>query len=250
LNDLRSFLRYLGPGIAFGLEIALFWVLAGLDTKWVGAALEKSALTAAVGAIFASGGLGYLLGQAHHVMFWGIPGYAAYDLVPPFSRLQNQKRITFRCQTCGDVLNGYVPRHRESWQLVTAIWYGLIKDSKAIEGSTPRADSLTDLMHSSGSAFVGCCLASVLAVSFAYASGACPSQQLFLAIALLVVLHFLSYRTLGNHAQGFVENVLFNSLPSDGNTLEYFVRCAPCKVAQPSVPSDVSAAAARQPGRG
>jgi len=231
LNDLRSFLRYLVPGITFMLELALLWTLTGNSLDWKALGASQSSIATAVGGLLASGGVGYLLGQAHHVLFWLFPFYAAYDSTPLLSRLQKQKRIEFCCQGCGDFLNGHVPSRRESWQIVTAIWHSRIKTSRSLEGSTARADSLTDLMHGSGSAFVGCCLAAMLTLWFSYSPEAGASYPAVLAAATLLAMHFYSYRTIGSHAEGFVDLVLFNYLSSKPKAMVYFVQCNACKVA-------------------
>jgi hypothetical protein len=217
MSDFRSFVRYLVPGIAFLIELALLLTFANSHSafSWLSQSRKTADLGAVFGGVLALGGLGYFISILHHTLYWSSFGswYAAADLR---SLLRQLEKAGFLSLTFQDGSNPTPPAELSragAWRVVTALWHGRRESSQRIKGANPRADSLSDLMHGAGSALVACVLSIVVALLV--------SCQIFDHVNLYAILpaaffllfvHWICYRHTGAHAQGFVELVLFDEL--------------------------------------
>ncbi|MCW5650776.1 MAG: hypothetical protein KIS62_13605 [Ramlibacter sp.] len=220
MTDLRSFVRYLVPGITFLVELAL--LLAAANPKetilLLGGSLRAADIGSIFGAALALGGLGYLIGAAHHSLCWSSvgPWYNAVDLREVLQRLQVRNFLVLELQDGPEATTqNIVLSPAGSWRVFTALWHSRRETSSRIKGATPRADSLSDLMHGAGSALIACVLAIVVALSVASAQFIDISRCTALAVSMLLLLiHWKSYRHAGAQARGFAELVLFEELSS------------------------------------
>lgn len=214
MSDIRSFLRYLVPGFVFLLELGVLALVSGTIIPYTKLSIGiDTNVVAALGAIGVSGALGYMFSLIHHTLYWSIPGYAAADQRPVLSSLQKNGILSLSChdEDCEDVILS----RSGAWRVFTAIWHTSAGEPDSrLAAATSRAESLTDLMHGSGSTLVGSVLASISAVVAAFFVGAFTDRiLLMLALALLLaVVHWRSYRVAGAHAQGFTDLALFNVL--------------------------------------
>lgn len=218
MNDLRSFVRYLVPGLTFLVEVAILLTAANTSmvVAWL-ATLRIAELGAVFGAVLALGGLGYLVGIVHHNLFWSGLGawYAPADHRGFIQRLQEANHLTLELQTGPRTSKSLVLSRAGAWRVVNAIWHGRRESSQRIKGATARADSLYDLMHGAGSTFVASVLATGVAATLAGTSfPRIAWLPVLLLASALVALHWFSYRTIGAHAQEFIDLVLFEELSS------------------------------------
>jgi predicted membrane channel-forming protein YqfA (hemolysin III family) len=218
MTDLRSFVRYLVPGLTFLIEFVLVLAAASYTetVSLLGGSLKAADIGSIFGAALALGGLGYLASVAHHSLCWSSLGswYNAVDLRAVIQRLQAQNLLVLERQEGSAQPVGALSR-AGAWRIFTALWHSRRETSNRIKGATVRADSLSDLMHGSGSAVVACVLAVLAALAVSYSKF--EHISLFTAGAtavLLVLVHWNSYRHTGAQAQGFAELVLFEELAS------------------------------------
>lgn len=218
MTDLRSFVRYLVPGLTFLIELVLVLAAASYTetVSLLGGSLKAADIGSIFGAALALGGIGYLASVVHHCVCWSSLGswYNAVDLRAVIQRLQAQNLLVLEPQEGVSPPVGALSR-AGAWRVFTALWHSRRETSNRIKGATTRADSLSDLMHGSGSAVVAC----VLAVLAALAVSCSKFEHISLFIAgataiLLVLVHWNSYRHTGAQAQGFAELVLFEELGS------------------------------------
>ena len=68
----RRFLRYVIPGLVYGVEtlLFLFIVLPETTVSVLAKISDKDGLGAIVGVFLASGGLGYIFAAVHHWVLW------------------------------------------------------------------------------------------------------------------------------------------------------------------------------------
>lgn len=264
MTDLRSFVRYLVPGLTFLIEFVL--VLAAASYGETVSLLETSLKAADIGNIFgaalALAGLGYLFSVAHHSLCWSSAGswYNAVDLRAVIQRLEARNFLRLQLQEGQDIPSGL--SRAGAWRVFTALWHSRRQTSKRIEGATVRADSLSDLMHGSGSTLAACVLASVVAVVVALLRfNDISFFRILPVIVLLVLLHWTAYRHTGAQAQGFAELVLFDELtpqttpptstssdpsapPTPQSPFVFWISRRELQVGQPVVPPDVGPAGA------
>ena len=219
MNDIRSFIRYLAPGITFVVELALLLILADplAAPSWLTQLKEYANLGTVFGGVLALGGLGYLISGFHHNLYWSRLGarYAAIDSRDFIVRLQNMGRLKLKFQD-GSNSDALVKLSAAgAWRVVTALWYTRRKSSERIKGATTRADSLSDLTHGAGSALVACVMSIVVAYFLAYKGFDQVCIYLMLPVSVfLPYMHWRSYRFTGKQTQGFAELVLFEELMS------------------------------------
>jgi len=71
-DDPRRFLRYVLPGLVFGIDLVfLLWLLRPeLVGPRLVAVKKEAGLALVAGSVFASGGLGLIFSSIHHVIHW------------------------------------------------------------------------------------------------------------------------------------------------------------------------------------
>jgi hypothetical protein len=213
MTDLRNFVRYLVPGLTLVIEFALVLIAASYNEAFcLFADLPKDIGTILGGTLFLAG-VGYLIGLVHHRIIWSCLGccYGAIDFSPVLKRLHKNNFIRYFPEE--QEITTVEFSRAEAWRVFTALWYSRLNVSEIIKGANNRADSLSDLMHGLGSAFVAC----VLSIIFAYVVAKLKFEhisclKIAIAISVLLVLHFSCYRISIKQTQGFVERVLFHDL--------------------------------------
>jgi len=195
------------------LELAVLIVTSGISIDYpkIGSKIDTN-LVVALGAVAASGALGYVFSFVHHTLYWGWSWYAAADQRAVLDSLRRRGVLTLQRS---DAEAEVVALSRAgAWRVFTAIWHSRIEVSGRLKGATARAETLTDLMHGSGATLIGSMFA--VAAWFVAAScwgATCQGWLIALAVsALLVLVHWCSYRIAGGHAQGFTDIVLFHDL--------------------------------------
>jgi len=119
----------------------------------------KNASGDLIGLILSAAGCGFLLGVIHHVVYWKFlatttPMGWTLDHRPLLSRLQGLPGATMTHQRL-EIRNAENQREIEvkdtrlAWLVVTTLWHAN-RDSPPFKSANDRVDSLTDLVHGSG----------------------------------------------------------------------------------------------------
>lgn len=224
MTDIRSFLRYLMPGLTFFVELMLILVSASFSETVV--AMRSGFSDADLGDVFGAtlvlAGIGYLLGVLHHSLCWSSLGvwYNVADLRPVLKRLEAAGLLRLELQ--GDGANAISSGQLSpagAWRVFTVLWHCRRETSQRIKGAAPRAESLFDLMHGAGAALIASTLASIIAI--AISSYVYNHPHLWVALItclILLLIHWTSYRQTGAQARGVVELVLFDEMASVATT--------------------------------
>jgi hypothetical protein len=72
MDDARRFLRYVLPGLVFGIEtlLWLFIVFPGWTQSQLLSVSAKDGIALAIGSVLASGAVGYVFATVHHWCHW------------------------------------------------------------------------------------------------------------------------------------------------------------------------------------
>lgn len=224
MDETRRLLRYILPGLLYGLQTLLFlWLLFPSWTvdKLLSVASDQ-ALAAAIGGVLASGAAGYLISMAHHELHWRkrtgrIDHRAAVKLLRDLGLLQLSQVENHTVTKCGESLT-----REEAFLTVAVLWHQRA-DNGPISGATPKAQSLSDVAHSLGSATVAAALAVVttiiIAKQISERSFACESVirfSLFVVLAFLLICGaYLNYLRTARLYQRFVDAVLLDALDNE-----------------------------------
>lgn len=226
MDETRRFLRYVIPGLVFGVEILAFVMIAVPDwtLALLGKAATKDGVGIALGTFLASGALGYIFAALHHSWLW----WAEHDvldhrdLVKSRSELMDKSRCELLEDAPADIENNKKNLTREDAMVrAWAYWYG---DSKALAGiSAPgrkKLDSLGDQAHGMGAARVASLFALAIANWICAEVGTFVSFWEIMRWALMVVLggvvfaaFHCGFRRVARIALGLWERLVFKTLP-------------------------------------
>lgn len=161
MNDIRSFLRYVLPGISFAIFVFLFFLISnGKETvAAIKPLLEDKGLGGSIVALFASGAVGYIFSIIYFAWAWGHE--------QSHSWAQDHRQLVVAaikreyCLILGP--NGQPLRHlndidnidqREAWAILNSIWFTLKGTDKSIQELDAYIDRLCNIMHGLGTTFV------------------------------------------------------------------------------------------------
>lgn len=227
MDEARRFLRYVTPGIAFLVQVGLYWFLLDRPGAIAGAEelLNGGALGAGVTIFLASVGIGFLLSTIHHALYWHVPSQwlgpidyremlaAAAEGEPPILRFRAANRDPFLWSPEDVRRNLSV---EGAWRLVTRLWHQRGESIELIRSCLARNKSLFDIMHATGAARIGALTAPFLAGCLKRPSSGPVSGHMLSAVFVLALLlslsHFAAYVKTRQHAQSFLESALLEGL--------------------------------------
>jgi hypothetical protein len=234
MDEARRFLRYVIPGLSFIVQaMLLLWELKpGWTVELVAGLSSDKGIGILIATLLGSGGLGFVFSIFHHSLLWRghwrwITGPMDYrDLI---ERLRRRNLLRLLDAQSGDVLNSdRAPDRFVAWAIVTALWHERVMTSEEeednmIKSAEPRADSLTNLVHSMGTARI----ASLSAVLLAVIIGCiftCSIESwrfiIFIATAaVLLISHQSGYWRTGLVTQRVVEQVLTDALANEASSV-------------------------------
>lgn len=229
MEDTRRFLRFVIPGITFIIETIFYLLLS--NTDWVVTQLSSlgrdyNGVAVLLTTLFLSGGIGFLF-NIIHIALYGT-GWIAWIYAPRDSR--EMIRVTneagfLRFQDEGGVIEALGDRSEIDsfsrngiWRIVTTLWHERIESSEIIKGANQGNYIRHDIMHGSGTAFVGSIAAMHAWVFVHYLSNLClPYGWLGLIPYFVITIHFLVYLRSIPQAYGVVNKMLFRVLREESN---------------------------------
>lgn len=227
MDEPRRFLRYIIPGLVFGVENIVFLLI--LFPSWTVDQLKSlqndSALASVAAAVLVAGGLGFVFSTLHHAVHW-------YPWFEWLAAIDHRDLLRFLIQrgilTCYDSRDGSrMPvgniarlKRLEAWTAVSALWHQRLGTCAQIREAHRRMGAFYDLTHALGTLRVACLAAamSTLAVAsficeFCFQGQAILRFIIFVIIAAaLLCVHQYSYRTTGRITQRFVDQILTDAL--------------------------------------
>ena len=226
MDEARRFLRYVTPGLSFVVQTILFlWILLPAETQNVIKELRNdSGIGIAFAALLASGGVGYLFSMIHHICHRLHGPVDHSDLI---DRLRRQDVLCLLDARSGkEIPKNDKPSRLDAWEMVAALWHERLGKNKTIKGADPRATSLSDLVHSTGTARVASALAWITALLIVYLKAECSldacDRNRFILMNLiafgLLCMHWYSYRKTGHAAQRVIEQILYDALVEESDS--------------------------------
>jgi hypothetical protein len=226
MDEARRFLRYVTPGLVFLTEtlILLFVIKWDVASRIVNGFKKESGVGLVIATLLASGGVGFIFSVLHHLLHW-LPLSRAVDHRQCVASLRARRIIRLRDRTSGEVLADTVSLSRfQAWSILTGLWHErLSMQNSFIKAADPRASSLSDLVHSIGTARVAASAAWITALYTLWRECAWPIEwwrdERFvvgnLLAAFFVGLYHAGYRMTGKATQKIVEQVLDDALTGE-----------------------------------
>lgn len=229
MDEARRFLRYVIPGLVLIIEVSLYsWVSIDLffaDKKFFEELKNlflKNNIAAPISAFLASGGAGFLLGVIYYTAYW--PILKRFSLGVDHTELINdainrgwlklRKREKDDTFVNADKLNIF-----GAWRIVTSLWHERKESSEKIKAANPRIDSLTDIMHGSGTMFIGSIIAIPLWVSIHYRFlGEWPCGYYIAIPIIMSVIHLINFRFVSKNFQSIVDIIMADILEEEKKT--------------------------------
>jgi hypothetical protein len=157
MSDLYSFFRYTLPGVLFLFETSVAaWILF---PQWFtnqisnAGSQQTSTSSAAIGLIiatFAAGAIGYLLTLAYRAPSLFLIDYSVFidDLIEKKYLDPSTILLTRKATGC-------IRRRKNSWIIISALWFERSESSAKIKGAVGRTQSLSHLLNSSAAIVTG-----------------------------------------------------------------------------------------------
>jgi len=259
MEEARRFLRYVFPGLAFLIEVSIYlWIsdyfLCGnqrLFSNSIGKYINNTAFPWSI--FVTSGGVGFILSVIYHTFYWVyLPPYCKMnkginrELTRRFKLLS---RVDHREALRVAVDNRWIeiqqrngPRadircfnRSDAWVIVTEFWHEHLKIFPKIEGANPRTDSLTDIMHGLGAAYIGSILSFFILFIYNVYLVKEPfslSRSIpFLLSILMATLHNINFSRTISHFQRIVDIIFLDILRDN-----HYKSGEPIVVTSPALP--------------
>ena len=237
MDETRRFLRQITPGIAFIVQVFVYWFLLDSSGAIKGAreVMKSGGLGGGVALLLASLGIGFLLSTIHHALYSRFP----IDYRKMLEGGVDAKLLRFRSPEGHDLRWDRADVQPDltkegAWRVVTRLWHQRSQSVQLIRDCVDRNKSLFDFMHGNGAALWGAFLAPLVpAVGLSVVDGClnCVSEaEAWCLVAIwvpMLLAHLSGYCTTRKHAQSFLEGALLDGLYSN-NRAEPFVRCTIC----------------------
>jgi hypothetical protein len=220
LNDARRFLRYFLPGLTFFVEVAIFlFIPVILQTDLCFAQLLNLSLEFLKGLhagvlltvlLFGSVGLGYLFSILHHLLIHFLIDHR--EMLGNAIFKQRLKIYRYFKERGEEEIPSSDLSKNGSWIVVTGVWHEMKDYSALIKSANPRIESLTDIMHGSGTSFWGSIFAAVLWCLLYYKIYGVFWTWYMLIPLMMIIIHFWNFCNTIKTCQGVVEIVLSDEL--------------------------------------
>ncbi len=218
MQEARRFLRYITPGILFGvLTFFLLWIaLPELANEMLKVCLftKNSSVALAIGSLLASGALGYFFATLHHCCHWYLPidqnvinhteqikKLRESGLIPPPSQESDNPRI-------------------EALTIVSILWFERLQEGGPVSNSENRVAGFSDLAHAAGTARVASACSLIIAILTLLSYGTYnPTManiiryggMFLIGIAVIWLFHD-AYSRIGKISQQLYDNILEHAL--------------------------------------
>lgn len=171
MDETRRFLRYVMPGVLYGVEtLLLLWII---DPQWVQCIIanlfEKDSLGAILGSVLAFGALGYIFATIHHELHW----------IPPINRICKNRQDGLIHRICCLPTFDHTPiaqskysdwegTREDAMAISYAYWYSQMREGKIADAADKKVGSLGDQAHGLGAARVASWLALATAILYCF----------------------------------------------------------------------------------
>src|SRR5262245_38770225 len=189
MDEARRFLRYVSPGLAFGVLFLTisFVLIPHWATTQLGRLSNASGAGVALGVFLASGGLGYVFSIFHHLLhnFGSHRLFVAVDHKAIVTELVAANRLFLYASAKKGVEPERSPRldRRTAWVITSSIWrQRLVGDvpglntegGVGIKGADPGTSALMDMVHAAGTVRVAALAAFIVSICVALLDPAVP----------------------------------------------------------------------------
>lgn len=204
MDDARRFLRYVMPGIVYGVEtIFLLWITCPTWTQRVITNnLEKDNLGVILGSVLVFGGLGYIFSTIHH----------ARETGDEEDRIFDHKSIAMKIEP------GWKGTWEEAMAFSYAHWYTQMNLGNIHDDANKKVHSLGDQAHGLGTANIASFasyLTTLVICSTELFSEPEPGFRFFLMVVLWFWVTYLfdrGYQRVGKIAHETYEMILMDAL--------------------------------------
>lgn len=214
MDEARRFLRYLIPGLLFGVEtlIMLVVVFPEWTISYLTSIKGNEGLGIALGSLLTAGGLGFLFSTIHHCCHWRLPlDSKVIDHSSMIKCLVDLKVITLDHEAGSSSVD-----RKMALDVTLALWYSRLKAGTPIGDADRKVTSLSDISHAAGTGRVASLVALVTVLIICMTAGSWSLDvepilrfifMLLLGVGLIVLFHETYVRT-GGITQRLIDQLL------------------------------------------
>lgn len=248
MEETQRFLRYIIPGIVFIIEVS-FYLLMSTYHRFTELIIEFGKNIAfPISMVLASGGIGFLLGVIYYTLYNVWPfSLLVVNHLPQINDAVNRGWLILQKRTDENGRKDDVKNVKEeltqngAWRIAASLWHGRKDSSSRIKGANPFTDRYGNIMHGSGTAFIG----SIIAIPFwifihAKLSQNCfPYWYFYIIPFLLSGVHLVNYSITSKHFQTVVDIIMMDVLEEEYSKKNdpIVIDVAPCNLKKCNIKS-------------
>lgn len=225
MSEFSKFLRYIIPGLIFGVEYVLliFYSNYTYYREFMGSDIKDIVnIGSVVVGFLAAGGIGFIFSAIHHVSFHiirriNIP-VLRIDHLKAIKAAENKNLILFERIEDDKITNVKADDLTQSgaWRILTYYWNSRLELSKIIKSSDPRTRTLADLLHATGTILIAN-VSAILAwwITIHYSE----FEKAFWAgvpvVIFFFLIHFLNHIFVIRDSEGVINAIFLEELCSN-----------------------------------
>lgn len=229
MEDTRRFLRFVIPGLTFIIETLFYLLLSNPDwvlTQLSSLGKDYNGAAVLLTALLLSGGMGFLFNIIHIALYGTnclMRIYAPGDSREMLRTASGAGFLIFQdeggvIETLRDMPPIDAISRTGIWRIVTSLWSERVESSEIIKGANQGNDTRHNIMHGSGTAFIGSIAALHAWIFVHYSLNRClPYEWLGVIPFFVIIIHFLVYLRSVPQAYGVVNKILFRVLREESN---------------------------------
>jgi len=219
MEEARRFLRYVTPGLASAIEVAIYLLISAPD-KMNNLVSQFTNVGTAFTLFIGSGGLGFLLGTIYYCVV-EIPGLSnlKIDHRPLIANARANKWLILKNSADDSAVAPESPISQDgAWLIATALWHERIETSERIKGASKRTDNLADIMHGLGTAWVGSFAAFFAWIAIHWhLEKSLPSPHYWILPLLVVVILYVNFTNVIRRTDSVISKILLHELQDKGS---------------------------------
>lgn len=222
MNEAQRYLRYVMPGVLFGVQtLVLLWIALSmwpLQRLFGPLSQLNTAVAVAIASVFVSGAVGYVFATLHHWLHWHCPlDRHVIDHTDQIARLRAEGLLPARPS------NAPSEQRLEAFDAMTAAWLPRVQEGTPIGNAEKHITHFGDLAHSAGAARVATGAAFISAiVTYCLVGQWDPTAETVFRFFLMVVVGTVvpllfdeAYRHTGGMSQRIHDRILDETLRAE-----------------------------------
>ena len=198
MNDIRRFIRYILPGLAYAIQLIIALSISDWNNfpEFLKISGRKETVSFILIGFLASGGLGYIFSLIYYGLYWFGP-IANKFAINHVSVFQNLNEYIELKDPLGNTISTDTLTKKRAWAILTRFWFSRYEDNNCLKGLTTTTERMSNIVHGIGTTIIASLLSifSWLIIHYYFSQGACFFTFLS-PIGIILLVSWLLFLTL------------------------------------------------------